>query len=112
MKTVEWQTEIPGRLAEFRQILREAQGHYMYYPDSEMETRLYIRSDGRVGGRRMLGRFEMPPGFTWPIVDLDRTHPNGRGWMGFSIEQAFANAVRMRCDYWNHRALQRMEVAS
>src|ERR1035437_3657818 len=93
VKTVEWQTEIPGRLAEFRQILREAQAYYVTRPNSEAETRLYIRADGRVGGRRMLGRFEMTPadGFTWPIADVDRTHPNGRGWMGFSVDQAYAN---------------------
>lgn len=114
MKTVEWQTEIPGRLAEFRQILREAQAYYVTRPDSEAESRLYIRADGRVGGRRMLGRFEMlaADGFTWPICDLNRTHPKGRGWMGFSVDQAFANAIRMRCDFFNHRAKQYMEVAS
>ena len=114
MKTVEWQTEIPGRLQEFRQILREAQAYYVTRPDSEAETRLWIRSDGRVGGRRMLKPFDMASadGATWPIVDIDRTHPTGRGWMGCSVDHAFANAVRMRCDYFNHRALQHMEAAS
>jgi hypothetical protein len=98
---------------KIRQILREAQAYYVTRPDSEMETRLYIRGDGRVAGRRMLKPFDMASadGATWPIVDLDRTHPNGRGWMGFGLDQAFCNACRMRADYWNHRAAQCMEVA-
>jgi hypothetical protein len=110
---IEWETEAPSRLQEFRQILKEAQAYYALHPGSESETRIWVCSDGKIGGRRMLGRFEMPSScFTWPIVDLNKDHPNGRGWMNYSVDQAYANAVRMRCDYWNHRAMQCMEAAS
>jgi hypothetical protein len=111
MLRVAWESEAPARLQEFRQILAEARNYYVTRPDSEAETRLWIRSDGRVGGRRMLRPFETPPGFTWPIVDLDRRNPNGRGWMRFEVDRAFWNACRMRADYWNMRAQKYLEVA-
>jgi hypothetical protein len=112
MKVIEWESEAPARLQEFRQILAEARFYYTLHPGSESQTRIWIQSDGKVGGKRMIGRFEMPVEFTWPIVDLNKNHPFGLGWMNFSIDQAFANAVRMRCDYWNHKAAPYMEVAS
>ena len=109
MLRVEWESEAPARLQEFRQILKEAQSYYLSHPGSETETRLWIRADGRVGGRRMLGHFEMPPGFSWPVVDLNKNHPLGRGWMNSDVDHAFWNACRMRAEYWNARA-QYMEA--
>jgi hypothetical protein len=108
---IEWETEAPARLQEFQQVLAEARFYYTLHPGSESQTRIWIRSDGKVGGKRMIGRFEMPTEFTWPVCDLDRIHPFGRGWMGFEVDQAFWNACRLRCDYWNHRAKQYVEVA-
>jgi hypothetical protein len=108
---IEWQTEAPARLAEFRAILKEARTYYLLNPGSETETRIWVRSDGRLGGRRMLCPFEMvsADGFTWPVCDIDRN--SCRGWMGFSLDSAFANAIRMRADYFTHRAQKYVEVA-
>lgn len=114
MKLVEWQTEVPARLQEFRAILREAQEFYTAFPHSPAETRIYIQEDGRVGGRRMTGRFETPvsAGLNWPVCDLAAAYPLGRGWMSTPLDGAFANAVRMRAEYFNFRAQQRLGGAA
>lgn len=106
MTRVEWQTEAPARLLEFRRVLQEATAFYAEHPDSPAMTRIFLTECGRISARRMPGRFEMDfdVGITFPICDIDSAHPRGRGWMSCPFDAAFTNAEKMRCAWFEHRS--------